>query len=206
MGGRSIQFPCGSGHSTGVRRGVGRHLGCELTFNVLMTRFVVAGLLLLAACTASTPQAQGSPSPPSSTSPTADDLVKVAAQMYPFEGGRYVTCDNGYGGSARYSHCPVTARLNDRLTTVFSGLISAPEPLGGAQDPEWATESITADLGGTGGVAHVVLTKPGSASSRYDLVIVKSEGTLLVDDVYCTQADPAISSIYVAGWMNRFSC
>jgi hypothetical protein len=166
---------------------------------------IIAGLLALVACSnASGPQ--GSPSPLPTTSLTAADLVKVAAEIYPFEGGRYVTCDNGYGGPARYSHCPVTVRLNDRLLTVFSGFISAPEPLGGGQDPEWATESITADLSGTGGVAHVVLTKPGSQSSRYDLVIVRSEGNLLVDDLYCTKTDPATSSIYVAGWMNRFGC
>jgi hypothetical protein len=171
-----------------------------------MSRVVIACLLSLAACTASTPQTQGSPSPPSSTSPTADELVKVAEQVYPLEGFRYVTCDNGYGGSARYSHCPVTARLNDRLTTVFAGLISAPEPLGGGQDPQWVTESITADVSGSGGVAHVALTKPGSPGSRYDLLIVRSEGTLLVDDIYCTHADPATSSIYVAGWMDRFGC
>jgi hypothetical protein len=175
------------------------------TFKLLMGRGIVAGLLLLlAACSnASAPQAQGSSSP---TALTEADIVRVAAQIYPFEGGRYVTCDNGYGGPARYSHCPVTVRLNDRLLTVFSGFISAPEPLGGGQDPEWATESITADLSGSGGVAHVVLTKPGSQPSRYDLVIHKSGGNLLVDDIYCTKADPATSSIYEAGWMNRFGC
>jgi hypothetical protein len=126
--------------------------------------------------------------------------------VYPFEGGRYVTCDNGYGGPSRYSHCPLTTRLNDRLTTVFSGFVSAPEPLGGGQDPEWATESITAEPRGTGGVAHVTLAKPASPPSRYDLVIVLSNGQLLVDDLFCTGADPATSSIYIAGWMNRFHC
>ena len=126
--------------------------------------------------------------------------------MYPFDGGRYVTCDNGYGGSARYSRCSVTARLNARLTTVFSGFISAPEPLGGGQDPEWATESITAEPTGTGGVAHITLAKSTSPGSRYDLVIVLSAGKLVVDDLYCTGADPATSSVYGDGWMNRFSC
>jgi hypothetical protein len=176
---------------------------------------VAALVLMLAACAnSSAPLAHTSPSPsanPASTSPSAtpmsaDDLISVAAQIYPLQAGRYVTCDSGYGGSTRYAHCPVTARLGDRLLTVFSGYISAPEPLGGGQDPEWPAESITADPGGTGGVAHVVLTKPTSPSSRYDLVIILSGGKLLVDDIYCTGADPPTSSIYVDGWMNRFSC
>jgi hypothetical protein len=176
---------------------------------------VAALVLMLAACAnSSAPLAHTSPSPsanPASTSPSAtpmsaDDLISVAAQIYPLQAGRYVTCDSGYGGSTRYAHCPVTARLGDRLLTVFSGYISAPEPLGGGQDPEWPAESITADPRGTGGVAHVVLTKPTSPSSRYDLVIILSGGKLLVDDIYCTGADPSTSSIYVDGWMNRFSC
>lgn len=143
---------------------------------------------------------------PSPTLVPAADLIAVAAKIYPNRAGQYVTCDSGYGGSTRYSQCPVTARLNDRLLTVFAGYISAPEPLGGGQDPEWPAESITADAIGAGGVAHVVLTKPASPSSRYDLVIISSGGKLLVDDIYCTGADPASSSIYVDGWRNRFGC
>ncbi len=159
----------------------------------------LTALVLFASCT-------GSSNPPQATQPTSQDLVKVATRVYPLNGDRYVTCDFGYGGSTRYSNCPVTARLSDRLQTVFAGYVSAPEPLGAGQDPEWPVESITADRSGTGGVAHVVLTKPPTGSSRYDLVIIKSAGKLLVDDVYCTGADRATSSIYVDGWMNRFSC
>lgn len=136
----------------------------------------------------------------------AADLVKVAAHIYPFEGGRYVSCDNGRSGPTRYSNCPLTARLNDRLLTVFSGFISAPEPLGGGQDPEWAAESATAEPTGTGGVVHVSLAKPNETGSRYDLVVILSKGQLVVDDIYCTGADPTTSSIYVPGWMNRFHC
>ena len=175
---------------------------------------MVLVLMLAGRGNSSAPLAQTSPSPsanPASASPSATpvptgDLISVAAQVYPLKAGQYVTCDYGYGGPARYSQCPVTTRLRDRLLTVFSGYISAPEPLGGGQDPEWPTESITADPGGTGGVAHVVLTKPASPSSRYDLAIIGSGGNLLVDDIYCTGADPATSSIYVAGWMDRFAC
>jgi len=164
-------------------------------------RLIVVALLLLTACSSSpAPQAQPA------FSPSVADLVNVAAQIYPSEGGRYVTCDSGFSGSTRYSHCPVTARLNDRLLTVFSGSISAPEPLGGGQDPEWPMESISSDLSGTGGVAHVELAKPGSPSSRYDLVIHRTQGKLLVDDIYCTKADPSTSSIYQTGWMNRSGC
>lgn len=166
-------------------------------------KFPFAACLALSApvvCCDANPGSSGQPSP------TATDLARVAAQIYPLEGNRYVTCDNGYSGATRYSHCPVTQRLRDRLLTVFAGFISGPEPLGGGQDPEWATRSITVDPSSTGGVAHVVLTKPASPGSRYDLVIVPSKGNLLVDDLYCTSADRATSSIYVAGWMNRFGC
>jgi len=176
---------------------------------------VAALVLMLAACGNSpAPLVQSSSSPsanPAAVRPSVaplatDDLISVAARIYPLQAGRYVTCDSGHGGSMRYSQCPVTARLIDRLLTVFSGYVSAPEPLGGGQDPEWPAESIAADPGGTGGVAHVILTKPASPSSRYDLVIISSGGKLLVDDIYCTGADPATSSIYVDGWMSRFSC
>ena len=185
---------------------------------------VATVILMFVACgNSSPPIAQGSPgasaSPasasasanPASASPSATpvlatDLIAVAAQIYPLRAGQYVTCDSGYGGSTRYSTCPVTDRLNNRLLTVFSGSISAPEPLVGGQDPEWPTESVTADSNGTGGVAHVVLTKPASPSSNYDLVIISSGGKLLVDDMYCTGADPATSSIYVDGWMQRPAC
>ncbi len=180
-----------------------------------MRAAVVALVLMLAACgSSSAPLAQASPSlsanpasaGPSATPVSTGDLISVAEQIYPFQAGRYVTCDWGYGGSKRYSHCPVTARLRDRLLTVFSGYISGPEPLGGGQDPEWPTESITGEPSGAGGVAHVVLTKSASPPNRYDLVIVSSGGKLLVDDIYCTGADPASSSIYGAGWMERVAC
>lgn len=171
----------------------------------------VALILMLAGCgTSSAPLAQTSSNPASASAPAkpvpTGELMAVAAQIYPLQAGRYVTCDAGSGGSTRYSQCPVTTRLRDRLLTVFAGHISAPEPLGGGQDPEWPTESITADPSGTGGVAHVVLTKPASPSSHYDLVIISSGGNLLVDDIYCTGSTPESSSIYVAGWMDRFAC
>lgn len=161
-------------------------------------RLLAVSALCLSACSSSLSSAEASP--------TAADLVKVAAEMYPFQGFRYVACDNTYGGPSRYSRCPVTQRLNDRLTTVFSGFVSAPEPLGGAQDPEWAAQSISAEASGTGGVAHVALAKPNSAPSRYDLVIIRDHGKLLVDDLYCTGADPKTASIYVDGWMDRYQC
>lgn len=175
--------------------------------------FVAFVLVLAAYGNSSAPLAQTSPGQsanPASASPSAPvptgDLISVAAHIYPLQAGRYVTCDAGSGGLTRYSQCPVTTRRRDRLLTVFSGYISAPEPLGGGLDPEWPTESITADPRDTGGIAHVVLTKPASPSSRYDLVTISSGGNLLVDDIYCTGDDPATSSIYVAGWMDRFAC
>jgi hypothetical protein len=170
--------------------------------------------VVLAACgSPSAELVQSTPSEsanPASASPAAtpvatDALIAVARQIYPQKGDQYVTCDSGYGGSTRYSQCPVTTRLRDRLLTVFVG-ISSPEPLGGGQDPEWPMESVTAEASGTGGVAHVVLTKPDSPSSRYDLAIISFEGQLLVDDIYCTGADPATSSIYVDGWGRRYLC
>lgn len=139
--------------------------------------------------------------------PPVLNLTGVAAQMYPYQSVGYMPCDQGHNDPTHgYSHCPVTARLLNQLLTVFLGVSSPPDPLGGGQDPIWQAESITADESGTGGVAHIMLTKSSSPSSRYDLVIIMSGGNLLVDDLYCTGANPVTSSIYASGWINRESC
>lgn len=147
---------------------------------------------------------QNSPNPTPSRSPT-DNLAIVAAQIYPLEAGQYVTCDSGFGGSTRYANCPVTPRLMNRLLTVNTGP-SAPEPLGGGQDPLWQSETITTDSSGAAGLAHVVLSNPGQPPNRYDLVMASSAAGTLVDDIYCTGTDRATTSIYVDGWSAREAC
>lgn len=121
----------------------------------------------------------------------------------PTSGTSYTTCEAG--GSDLFAACPITDRLKAQLNKDIQGVPSAPDPLGGGQDPYWATETITADATATGGVAHVVLGN-GSSSNKTDLLIVVSGGKLLVDDIYCTSSDPATTDAYAAGWLDRSTC
>ena len=90
----------------------------------------------------------------------------------------------------------MTTRLRSRLNAVVSGIPSAPDPLGGGQQAYWDLRSITAELTSTGGVVHVVLTlTPVNGQEHKDLVIIRSGGKPLVDDIYCTGQDPTTSSI-----------
>lgn len=162
-----------------------------------------------------TPSPTAAPTPTPLPAATVAQLVAVAEAVYPAcagssacaaAGTKYTTCD-----SARPSllgpRCPLTARLSSALQAAISGVTSAPDPLGGGQDPEWATESITADVTGTGGVAHVALGfGPGTTSERHDLLIVLDGGRLLVDDIYCTGSSPATTDAYAPGWLNRSTC
>lgn len=140
---------------------------------------------------------------------TVDELVAVAAMAYPptKEGlGNWTTCESGHSGASVFEACPVTPRLRSRLNDVVSGVPSAPDPLGGGQQAYWDTRTMTAEVATTGGVAHVVLSLPAAGRpEREDLVIVRTGGQLLIDDIFCTGVDPAASSVYGADWLIKYS-
>ncbi len=144
---------------------------------------------------------------PTAVSTSAASLIAVAQQVYPacgangcFTGGTaYTTCDGGFVSPIA---CPTTPRLQMRFDAICAAWVhDCPDMFGGGQDPLWATESISADPGGTGGVAHVVLGEPGLADWDVDLVIVSSAGQLLVDDIYPTGDAQATSDAYSGNWM-----
>lgn len=118
----------------------------------------------------------------------------------------FASCDFGSSGASRWANCPLTPRLITQLNADVQGVPSAAEPLGGGQDPYWATESITAEPGPTGGLVHAALGYGGNPSTRTDLVVVVVNGRLLVDDVYCTGSNPSTSDAYAPGWLNRSNC
>jgi hypothetical protein len=171
---------------------------------------------------APTPTQTTVPAPPPATPSaqpqpgvTVDDLVTVAAMMYPpypppqpggyqLPGAKWATCESGHSGDQLFEACPVTPRLLSRLNDVISGIPSAPDPLGGGQQAYWSLRTITAEVTPTGGVAHVLLALNGQ--EHKDLVIVRRGGRLLVDDISCTRQDPTTSSIYRPGWIDRSTC
>lgn len=188
----------------------------------------LAALLILAAgrgSAAPSPPAQSSPTvatatPTAAPTPTAvptaaatsAQLAAVAAAVYPAchsacqgQGTNYTVCDSG-SSSPRWADCPLTARLVTQLQADVQGVPSAAEPLGGGQDPYWATESVTSTPSVSGGVAHVVLGFGNGPSSHTDLVVVATNGQLLVDDLYCTSSNAATADAYAPGWLNRSTC
>ncbi len=81
--------------------------------------------------------------------------------------------------------------MTERLKTY---LTQKQTTLCGCQNPAPSLD-VTADPTTTGGVAHVVLGFQPTPL-RFDLVIVRADGRLLVDDQLCTAGGPA-TSIYV---------
>ena len=119
----------------------------------------------------------------------------------------FTTCDAGSSGADVFALCPLTPKLLAQLKADVAGVPSAPDPLGGGQDPEWTTEAVTATPSTTGGIAHVVLGfGAGTATEKYDLVVVIRGSQLLVDDIYCTGTDPVGSDVFAAGWLTRSVC
>ena len=130
-------------------------------------------------------------------------LIAVAQQVYPACGANHcVTLDGAYTTCGPLTSCPITPRLLAQFQDICTAWVhDCPDMFGGGQDPVWATESITAEPSGSGGVAQVVLGYPGQADWNVDLVIVSSGGELLVDDIYPTGGDPATSDAYSGDWM-----
>lgn len=155
------------------------------------------------------PTATATPAP--KLAATAAQLISVAHAAYPAcnascqsPGTKYTTCESGH--SPPFSKCPLTARLIAQLQAdIKSAGMSAPDPLGGGQDPYWATEAVSAVASVTGGIADVVLGV-GTRSNRINLAVVLSSGRLLIDDVYCAGTNRANADAYAPGWMNRSTC
>ena len=152
--------------------------------------------------------------PETTPAATVDELSVVASMMYPAcapancaGDAMFTTCDASSSGPDVFAPCPLTAKLVARLKVEVDGVPSAPDPIGGGQDPEWTSQAVTATPSATGGVAHVVLGfGPGTTSEKYDLVVILQGSQLLVDDIYCTGTDPAAADVYAAGWIDRSVC
>jgi hypothetical protein len=174
------------------------------------------------ASTTSTPTV--TPAPAESTTPTPapattaaasiEELSVVASTVYPActpadcaGDAMYTTCDASSSGPDVFAPCPLTTRLDSQLKSEVDGVTSAPDPMGGGQDPEWLTEAVSAMPSATGGVVHVTLgLGPGTTPEKYDLVVVLQGSRLLVDDIYCTGSDPTTTDAFAAGWLERSVC
>lgn len=119
----------------------------------------------------------------------------------------FTTCDAGSSGSDVFAPCPLTSRLATQLQDDVAGTPSAPDPLGGGQDAEWATETFDAVPSSTGGTIHVSLGfGAGTALEKIDLLVVLRGSDLQVDDIYCTGSDPEATDAFVPGWLTRSVC
>jgi hypothetical protein len=155
----------------------------------------IAIVAALAACDSGTPTSitptGTTPSVPVATPaappvPTVTVLVEVGQNIFPkiLPAGDYGICGLT---SPDASECPITQRLRQRL-------VEARTTLGwGAQNPS-TTRTITAEVIGNGGVAHVVLF---GGRTHIDLVILFDTGLWRVDDEVCTSATVPVS-IYAA--------
>jgi hypothetical protein len=145
---------------------------------------------------------------------TVSELTGVAAMLYPActpancaGNAMFTTCDAGSSGPDVFAPCPLTSRMLTQLQQDVSGVPSAPDPIGGGQDPEWTTKTVTATPSATGGIVHVTLGfGPGTTVEKYDVVVVVQQSQVLVDDLYCTGADPTASDVFAPGWLNRSVC
>jgi hypothetical protein len=154
------------------------------------------------------------PAPVTTAAATIDELSVVASMVYPActaancaGDAMYTTCDASSPGPNVFAPCPLTTKLDSQLQSVVDGVASAPDPIGGGQDPEWLTESVTAMPSATGGIVEVTLgLGPGTTPEKYDLVVILQGSQLLVDDIYCTGSDPTESDVYAAGWIDRSTC
>ncbi len=159
--------------------------------------------------------ATATPTPaPATSAATAEQLSTIASMVYPactpakcIGTAMFTTCDAGSSGPDIFASCPLTSRLVAQLKHDVNDVTSAPDPVGGGQDPAWTTELVTATPSATGGVAHVTLGfGPGTIMDKYDLVVILQGSRLLVDDIYCTGTDPTGGDVYATGWLNRSVC
>jgi hypothetical protein len=161
-----------------------------------------------------TATATSTPNPGSTAAASAGEVAAVASLVYPActpancaGDAMFTTCDASSPGPDVFAPCPLSQRLAMQLHAEVDGVASAPDPVGGGQDPEWITRAVTTTPSATGGVDHVTLGfGPGTTTERYDLVVVVEGSRLLVDDIYCTGADPASADVFAGGWLDRCVC
>jgi len=149
--------------------------------------------LLVLACGGGSESA--TPTQTAGTTPSAvADLVAVAEQIFPNpqdpKGDYDPTCSGGY------SSCPITSRLRNHLTQEKITLCRCQNLFG--------TRTVTVEVTPDGGIAHVHL---GDNQGRlnFDLIIVRAEGKLVVDDELCGGGDPN-TSIYHATSQDIIPC
>jgi hypothetical protein len=113
---------------------------------------------------------------------TVAELTALAEQVFPKNLPPIIghsTCDSGFAGTRGFDACPFTTRLKQRLAT-YADIPANPV----CRCQNFSDDRvIKADLTPAGGVAHVEMF---AGSSKIDLIIVRSEGKLLVDDTACT--------------------
>jgi hypothetical protein len=162
----------------------------------------------------SVPVATPTEAPATTAAATIDELSVVASAVYPActpancaGDAMYTTCDASSPGPDVFAPCPLTTKLDSQLKSEVDGVASAPDPIGGGQDPEWLTETVTAMPSATGGIVEVTLgLGPGTTPEKYDLVVILQGSQLLVDDIYCAGSDPTDADVYAAGWIDRSTC
>jgi hypothetical protein len=154
------------------------------------------------------------PAPATTAAASVDELRVVASTVYPActpancaGDAMYTTCDASSSGPDVFAPCPLTTKLASQLKSEVDGVASAPDPMGGGQDPEWLTESASAMPSAAGGVVTVTLgLGPGTTPEKYDLVVVLQDSQLLVDDIYCAGSDPTAADAFAPGWLQRSVC
>jgi len=119
----------------------------------------------------------------------------------------FTTCDAAASSTDVFAGCPLTPKLATQLEDDVAGVANAPDPLGGGQNPEWATEAFSASPSATGGVVHVTLGfGTGAAPEKLDLLMVVQGSVLLVDDISCTGGAQNGTDAYSPGWLARSVC
>jgi hypothetical protein len=160
------------------------------------------------------PASTPSTAPLSTAAATSTELTGLAATVYPSctpstcaGGALFTTCDAASSGADVFASCPLTPRLATQLQDDVAGTPSAPDPLGGGQDPEWATEAFNAAPSSTGGIIHVILGfGAGTAPEKIDLLVVIRGSELQVDDILCTGTDPETTDAFAPDWLTRAVC
>ncbi len=162
---------------------------------------------------AQVPTLSSTPPPSTTAAPTASELLRVAGLVYPpctpstcAGSSTFTTCDAASAEETDvFADCPLTPTLEIQLRDDVGASPSAPDPLGGGQDPEWTAERFSAAPSATGGVVEATLGV-GTASERLDLVMIVQGSQLLVNDLYCTASGPDGGDAMAPGWLARAAC
>lgn len=109
--------------------------------------------------------------------PEQAEAHSVADDTFPYVGHSYSVC--GLNGDT--SKCPFTERLKTRLQQARATLCRCQNP--------WNDRTIGADATLVGWTAHVRM----GGAWKFDLLLVRENGQLLVDDEVCAGAGPSTS-------------